>query len=207
MSTLREKAIKMLSDLASKEETFNYLYVVTKQVGKRGALENLDGEFCEDCIKDAVIQKKKDWFDERIKKYSYYNEVMLTGAYHTITQKGVIKKITPNVTDLKAHKKMLNRKFKLNTKFSYQCEHADYETNGFRFCESCSSRFNTSLILDHQELEHWVKKPNEDYKNLSCGEAYELTEILESWHDNKFNEVLNKIAKKVILNFIEPPKK
>lgn len=208
-----EKAIELLNPITIGHETIDEMHWVTiSEDHCKIDPENMDQDgsgqsFCEDCIEDAVKEAHKLWAIERTELMGRIYEAEKKGyyTYYGYAQKDKdykFRKVKCNNTQLAYMKKELREKYRLGTLFSSDSQslRCGLEDEGFSFCNSCGKMFNTSLLIDDQELSHWEMLEDDNYTSLSDQEAYELIQILEqhtySYHklDNRIMELAERVC-------------
>ena len=170
MNTVIDDAIAIISPVGAKYEPANEVYYVVVgtdrgMLNEHGSLEN----YCKDCIDAAVIEKKRDFFLERMAEMGKIYEYHKCGFYRQPEYKCnkedgnleglIIKKIRakePREKVVKYLEKQLRKKYPANMIFDYRYTSGS-ETDDFDFCESCSIIFNQGVLLSSQELDHWEK--------------------------------------------------
>lgn len=154
-----EKAINLLYPFYNREQiTTDDVYYVTEN----SCPADTEGDYCSECIDDAVKEYRKYYLlDQRkkpIKSKNYPdNEVRHTYCYRA----------------------WRDNEF---SKFEYLYE-SDRQDNNFRFCTTCGKRLEICFDLSETEFEHWKTASIE--KSDSYG--YELYEVLNCCKDGEYD--------------------
>ncbi len=186
--TYIEKLREKLALIAEPHEVLHYMnWVVQSRENEKLDPENMEEHgslenYCESCINNAVESKYKEWTDERNILMGQIYEGQKKGYYtrygYGKDKKFRFRKINVVPQQIKQMQIKLNKEYRVGTIFAHDGQQlVGYETEGFESCNSCEKMFDTSLLLNDQELEHWEDLKDEDFKNIEAREAYELNAI------------------------------
>jgi len=206
-----EKIQMILNVTAEPHETLYYMSWVTQSIEgcklsadnmhEHGSLEN----YCTECIKHAVDSKYKEWTDERNilmgQIFEAKNKGYFTRYGYGEDEKFRFRKIKIAPTQIKQMEIKLSKEYRVGTLFSYETlQLIGYETEGFESCTRCGKMFNTSLLLNDQELEHWECLTDNDYKGLSVRQSYELSAIIYegSCENHELHSRCEKLAERIL---------
>lgn len=210
-----EKLRGILAPIAESYEVLHYMNWVTQSqerckidpdnMDEHGSLEN----YCDNCIERAVESKYKEWADDRNILMGQIFEAEKKGYFtrhgYGKDEKFRFRKIKVSEQQISQMKKRLRKEYRVGTIFSSDgMQLVGYETEGFESCQGCGKMFDTSLLLNDKELEHWESLSDDDYKNIESREAYELDAIFyEGREGHELHERCLKLADR-ILSLIAP---
>lgn len=219
MNAKIKKALKIVSKPASEYKPAYDIYEVVMGTGNHEKYPHGSQEtFCENCIDNAVIEKKRKYFIERQQEMGKIYEFMQKGYFlqpvykwnkegrssGIMIQKSLFKRLLDKDATLKHLQNQLRKKYPASMKFDKINYGGSGEHDGFELCESCGIIFQQGLILDRQELEHWADFDNTDM-NAAIKKphtAYQLDYILNCWSDNpeycKYQKQLIALAERII---------
>jgi len=213
-----DRANKIVSKAANKYEPANDVYYVVRgtdedRMDEHGSLEN----YCQNCIDAAVLDKKREFFLERMAEMGKIYEYEQSGFYRQPQYKWskegkadglIIKKIKskePKEKVIKFMKRGLRKKYPANMIFSYRYTSCG-ETDDFDLCESCGIIFNQGLLLSDQELDHWESISDKELKDCidEPFHAYQLEKITYDYHDgHKYADRIKSLSTRIVNVFKE----
>lgn len=167
--------------------------------------------FCEKCITEAIEKEKWKFYAERHEFMGKIYEAETHGYFHQFenkweskTNKWIgtrLKKYKVNPKQLAGMKMQLRKKYRAGTIISSDAMYTtSSEHEGFELCDSCGIIFYQSLLLNDQEIEHWLSLTDSKLKsslsNKKC--CYELSRIFYDDMKDEFIPQLVKLANKIL---------
>lgn len=214
MKSIVDKAQNIVSKAANEYEAENYVYYVemgthADRMNEHPSMEN----YCSKCINEAVMDKKRKFFLDRMaemgkiyeyEKYGFYRQPQYKWDKQRKACGLIIKRVKSKESKDKAVKylkRQLNKDYPANMKFDYRYTTCG-ESDDFDTCESCGVIFNQGLLLSDQELDHWENDvSDQDLKEYINNpyHAYQLDKILYDYReDHKYADRIMGLAQRII---------
>lgn len=216
------KALAVYRPIADNYAPKPYINYITKSSNKYPIhSDNMDDtgseEYCCDCIKDAIDNYRKHFYEERMRILSEMYEIEHHNLFHKIEtvwngkeyigvrlKRKVIKKDQRHLIPghLKAMRKKLREEYRANTLFDYRYYHSsDKNGDAFCHCDSCGEMFDKWCHLDEQEVEHWEDFKVDELKEmlLTPYHAWQICRVIEDAQQNdKYRERIEKVVSKIL---------
>lgn len=189
---LKDKAIELL-------ETFEQRYYLTLSDVHWVRQDNNDveGDFCENCIGKAVKNARKSLKEDRLKVITKFKEIEETGKFNGEKIKG---KYTN--AEIKKAKRLELKNLGVSKFDSTNNYGGGYESDNFLTCEICEKELNISILPSDQNIQYVLDDLEDGNIDDQTGyRAYCL--LYNSWdgkderHKKEF-ELTVKLAKRVI---------
>jgi len=189
---LIDKAKELLESFEQRHsETTSNVHWVTQDD------RDIEGDYCENCIGQAVKNARKELKEEKQKVLAKFKEIENTGKFNGKKIKG---KYT--VADIKRAKKYELENLgpsKFDSTYNYG---GGYESDSFLTCEICDKELDISILPNEQELEYSLEDLESGVIDDQTGyRAYSL--LYNAWNEederHKEETVLTvKLATRVI---------
>jgi hypothetical protein len=192
MKDLKDKAIELLEPFEQR-----YYSTLSDVHWVRQDNNDVEGDFCENCIGKAVKNARKSLKEDRLKVIAKFKEIEETGKFNG-------EKIKGKYTDaeIKKAKRFELKKLgvsKFDSTYNYG---GGYESDNFLTCEICEKELNISILPSEQNIQYVLDDLEDGNINDQTGyRAYCL--LYNSWdekderHKEEF-ELTVKLAKRVI---------